>query len=645
MSPSVEWGPEARPRGFGESVYEALGLFCLMWPATGGMGLMGSTRVWGYAPGLFLSLVGAALIWLRPLLFRRQPSWLVAPSFLIFAGLTVYLVVRVPFSGVPYAARWDALRWVCLLMAAWAWVQVGAKPHRWKWLLGALLLALAINSLYALFQHIHRSRAVLWALRPEQYELRVSGTYLCPNHLANILAMAMPLALVLIGLPEAGFPLRIMSLYFLGAAAPVLYWTQSRSGWLGAAAGIACSAVLLAWRHSRRWLLLALLMVPLLAAGSGWIAWQTLPAVRERFAIVLTDPVQAGGSRLETWRDIPAMAHDRLWWGFGGGSFVWAYPPYQVHVRHHLLWDYLHNEYLQALVEYGAVGLAWIGCGGLVLLGMATRAVRFARSRASAALLAGAAGALVANLVHACFDFNFHIFPNPHALVWIGGVAWGVWLTQERGMELARGWRLRARQVVSLLAAVICLGGAWLALAGGMSYWWNLQAELARQHLEPELARRNYERAMAWDAANWKPYMGLGNLEVTQARWWRDPDLAAEQQKRNELAASASQYFQDALARNPYEMAAELGLGQAANVSGDPDAALEHFRRAAAFQRRHIFYREHLGIQLRRMGRTAEALEVFRQNVADQVATDISRLNIRQLERRLAREAAESPPE
>ncbi len=176
-----------------------------------------------------------------------------------------------------------------------------------------------------------------------------------------------------------------------------------------------------------------------------------------------------------------------------------------------------------------------------------------------------------------------------------------------------------------------------------MSYWRNLQADIARQHLEWDLARKDYERAIAWDSGNWRPYLGLGNLEVIQARWWRDPDLSAEQEKRKELAAAATQHFQDVLKRNPCEMAAELGLAQAANVMGDRATALEHLRRAATFQRRHVFYREQLGIQLRRMGRTEEALEVFRKNVADAIATDISRLNIRQLERELAKKAAAEP--
>ena len=96
------------------------------------------------------------------------------------------------------------------------------------------------------------------------------------------------------------------------------------------------------------------------------------------------------------WKDAPAMIRDRPVAGFGGGSFVWTYPAYQRRPKYHLTYDFLHNEYLQMQVEYGAIGsgllLAGLLWGGA---GVALAVVR-ARSRAAAALLAGAAGAAAA---------------------------------------------------------------------------------------------------------------------------------------------------------------------------------------------------------------------------------------------------------
>ena len=76
---------------------------------------------------------------------------------------------------------------------------------------------------------------------------------------------------------------------------------------------------------------------------------------------------------------------------------------------------------------------------------------------------------------------------------------------------------------------------------------------------------------------------------------------------------------------------------------GDAEGALAEYERAAAYQHKHVFYREQVGVQLRRMGREAEALEVFRKNLADGVGTEISRINIRMLERKLAPAAPAVP--
>lgn len=638
-----EWGAAGEHPSWTRRFYDGLALLLLMWPATGGMWLMGSTRAWGYAPGLVLSFSGSLLVLLRPTLFRDTPQGRAPAGFWALAVLTVFVAASMQWSSVPYAARWEALRWACLLAAAWSWTQMGGVGHRWRWLLGVLLLAVALNSLYALILEVNGSRQVLWAARPEQYGMRASGTYLCPNHFANMIAMLVPLAVALVFLPEAGFPLRLMATYFLAVSVPVLYLTQSRSGWLGMMGGLGVTGLLLAWRKSRAWFLWALVALPLLAAVVGGVAWKTLPAVRERFGAVLADPEKAGGIRMAMWRDAPAMIRDRPVLGFGGGSYVWAYPPYQRHVREHLNFDFPHNEYLQMLLEYGAAGLALALAGLAACAWGIARGVLFARARAGAFLLAGAGGSLAASLIHALFDFNFHIFPNPHALVWIGGVAWGVWFMLEKGSEpSAPPWR-RIRWLAAPLSAAACGLCAWLALSGGVSYAWNLKAEMARERMDWDGAEIGYAKAIRWDGGNWRPHLGWGNLQAAKARWLRDPDAAAEREGRRRLAAEAAEHFRSALERNACDMAAVFGLARADNARGDPEAALEHLRRAAAYQRRHVFYREQLGIQLRQMGRDREALEVFRQNTEDGVASDISALNIRALERKLARETPAAP--
>jgi tetratricopeptide (TPR) repeat protein len=157
-----------------------------------------------------------------------------------------------------------------------------------------------------------------------------------------------------------------------------------------------------------------------------------------------------------------------------------------------------------------------------------------------------------------------------------------------------------------------------------------------------EAAAAHYAQAIRWDGRNWQPHLGLGMLDAA-----RRSGCAIRIRPRNAwreaLAASAQAHLRRAGELNPADMAVAYNLARVHNARGDAEAALAELRRAAAYQRKHVFYREQVGIQLRRMGRDAEALEVFRRNVADGVAGDVTRLNVRQLESRQAREAAAAP--
>lgn len=623
-------------------IWSALAMLLLLWPVSGGMYLLASTRTWSWSIGLVLAFTGYAMVFLRPVLFPREGfGWRIPWPWLGFAAVVAVLAAIYPRAFVPCEARWELLKWLCLCLAALAWCQCGGSGgERWKFFAFLLMLALSVECFYAISKHIDHSRAVLWMQRPDQYGMRASGTYLCPNHLANALAMGFPLALLLLFSSAAGAPLRLMAVYYLAVSAPVLYWTQSRSGWGGMLAGVAAAAVLAAWRKGgAKWLAIALVAVPLAGAAFGFGAWKALPAVRERIGAVIEDPIKAGGIRSRMWADVPAMLRDRPATGFGGGSFLWAYPPYRVHTDQRLTYDQLHNDPLQILVEYGAVGGALVF--GLYLWTGILFAVRAVRSRDDdvALLSTAAAGALAASALHSLFDFNFHVFPNPHILVMLCGLALGRHAARAGGGIAVRG-RIPAA-ALSAAAVVLCGAGLWYSLSGGFSYWWTLKGEASRSSLDLDYAASEacYRRAIRWQPSNWQPWLGLGDLQSTRAMWYRAPDPEAQAAGRRRLVADALDALAEAERLNPGDMAVEIAFARAESAAGNDEAALEHIRRAATYQHRHAYYREELGFQLLRMGREDEALAVFKQNIADKVASGDSWTQVRVLERRAAKRA------
>ena len=116
------------------------------------------------------------------------------------------------------------------------------------------------------------------------------------------------------------------------------------------------------------------------------------------------------GSRLDLWRDMLPMARHFPLFGVGWNAFATAYPWYQTIWKTEWIGE-AHNDYLQALLDGGALGLALV-CG---LLAIVLRSA-LARARRSPVEL-GLLGALLGLALHELVDFNGQIPAN--AATWI----------------------------------------------------------------------------------------------------------------------------------------------------------------------------------------------------------------------------------
>jgi O-antigen ligase len=252
------------------------------------------------------------------------------------------------------------------------------------------------------------------------------GPYANRNHFAGYMVMAIPL----------GMAFAIDALRALGRA-----WAGRRRGWL-ALGGPEAAAFL---RHA---VVAMVLVVGLVASGSrgGFVAFVvSTPALafafrkRLRAALVATVAVfaiAAAGvswvgleaivwgfesrglqvSRLDLWRDmLPMFPHFPVL-GAGLNGFGMAYLRYQT-IWRSLYFGYAHNDYLQALLELGAVGAALVAA---LLAALFRGAVR---SALRVPFEAGVLGALVALATHALVDFNWQIPANAATYVALAGLA------------------------------------------------------------------------------------------------------------------------------------------------------------------------------------------------------------------------------
>ncbi len=112
------------------------------------------------------------------------------------------------------------------------------------------------------------------------------------------------------------------------------------------------------------------------------------------------------GARLQLWTAALAMIHDRPLAGFGLGSFVEAFPIYDVHMMPFIM-NKAHNDYLELAAGWGlpAAALWWTALG--LLLWRCLRGVYERRRRRLYPLVALAAAAAVG--FHAIFDFSLQM--------------------------------------------------------------------------------------------------------------------------------------------------------------------------------------------------------------------------------------------
>lgn len=630
-------GPRRRrrhavPISLRREVYDWTALSLLLAAPLVGPFLFGAVRPWSVYPLMFLGFLGAAMCFARPLLApdlrRLQPP----PGGVAWLVFLVYAAVRLPWAAVPYEARIEVLRVGSAVAAYWAWTELASRYRRWRVLLGLALFAVTLIAWYAIIQHAHGSRMVLNLERPLTYGMRASGTYFCPNHFAALMGVLLPVALALVFTPSAGIPLRLLAGYALALFLPVTYLTQSRSGWIGAAAGMSVTLLLLARRKSRKLFYILVVALPVALAVVVGALWTWSPMVRERLTgSLLSSPDSAVKARLLMWPDVWQMIRARPVLGWGPGSFQWTYPPFKTHPSQNLF-DFAHNEYLHVWSDYGAVGLllfaAWMAAACWRFLRVSQRGER----DRDAHLAAGVMGAVAAALAHAVFDFNLHIYSVVSVLLLVAGVAAAALYGSEDLKPVPLRPPRHALAAGGGVAVLLLLAAA--TAQAFVSYGLHFLGEERRVQFEMPAAESLQRAAVRLDPGNWRPYLGWGHIYQTQGFWDFDQDV------KRARSEEALELYRKAGARNPYDKEVLVGMAKAWNTLGEQEKALECLRAAVGQDRYHLFYVTQLGLQLRRMGRHAEALEVFEQalQIDD---TDMVNLNIRYLREKLAETPAE----
>lgn len=569
-------------------------------------GILGTeTRLLLFWPGaVLLGLAGllATLKWRLRVMFPPNDFCLLTVLL-----LGSYIAVRAALSPVAAFARED----IIILaggMVMYLLTTTAASHPRWRMALMGVLLLLVLGNLAV--GAVHLSGRWDFNLVPNFFRAagpgRIGGFFANPNHLAAFLSFGFFFAIAWLFLGRGGPALKLWVGFLAMATAAGIVLTVSRGALIGLAAGLAVFAALvlwLVWQTHRQmfWKLLAGGAVA--TALAGGVLWKVNQEyLRGRMAqSPMGDDVRFG-----IWEAALAQHAQSPLIGTGArtfydGSIRFRSPKLPVYAEEAL---FAHNEYLQMLADFG-----WTGAGllGLVMVVHMLNGLRFLRwfvghkflqtgrlTSTNLALSVGALAALAATLIHAVFEFHFHV----PATALTAGLLLGLLANPgfEGSPEKQPVLRLPAIRLLGkmalLFASAALVLGAW-RYAPGEYYYALSQIDQARKQT---LARLGH-LTQSIDADPTNPetlyQRGLARLETVST---------AKRSVSNPVLKRAVEDLEASVALNPSSYLHQLALADGYDAQGRHDEALNAIQQALRMAPLHEEPRLALGMHWHRLG-------------------------------------------
>ncbi len=381
-------------------------------------------------------LVAMVLVQMFPL----PPSWvgrsIPAPAELADARWTHWTIQS-------YATRTHLLALLACL-AVFYLAQLVCQTRNGKRRLIFSLLGLGIfEAFYGLVQYLTGFQRIFAYVK--KYDLEeATGTYINRNHFAGLLEMILPFSLALafyeferLRRRQAQSPHRRHKLFAGSGFARAIFWVAvaallavallfSRSR-MGILAGVLSSLfvfglVALSQLGGRNGLWLA---GAFLVLGLALTLWIGPGPVLQRFQNVSDEYSGQGQDRLTIWKDTRGLLRAHPLLGTGLGTFPIAYTKVQTGFLGRFV-NHAHNDYLEISSDLGIPAALVLFVSVFVVLGRAVRASYSAERSFEQAAALGAAGAILAILLHSLADFNLYIFANAMMLSAVLGMVMAI---------------------------------------------------------------------------------------------------------------------------------------------------------------------------------------------------------------------------
>jgi putative inorganic carbon (hco3(-)) transporter len=347
-----------------------------------------------------------------------------APFFLLILYVELQRLVKTRTGSLPHTIYDNSTALYMLLLSACVClmllVATGLRTRtRAKILIGCILALGVFEAIYGLVQYLGGYNFV-W-----DYPVPAGiahGTLINRNHYALLLNLTLCLGVGFLFYRSLHI-LRGQSLTFrrvisaprsaqiawimlwLALMGFALVFSMSRMGIL-ALVGCLC-VMIISGKFSEEAKRTKILGVALICIIIGLAAYTGLDTVLVRYENI-TQAVNLEKDRIPIWRDAWKMVPERLIFGDGLGTFQWLFPAYE-RMEPDTPAKYAHNDYLQALLEIGIVGLILVVWAFAASWRAAVRNLRRSKDSLVRGIGLASLGALTAIALQEITDFSLYI--------------------------------------------------------------------------------------------------------------------------------------------------------------------------------------------------------------------------------------------
>ena len=544
------------------------------------------------------------LLWIFRLWVAPRPVFFWPPICWVVLAFVIYAIVRYRLAPIEYVARFELIK---VIVYAFLFLAILNNLNRQESIqvIGLALIALAFaQSVLAIYQFITHSEKIWTVIKPEGYLYRGSGTYINPNNFAGFVELILPLGLTYTLIGRFNHSVKVMLAYASLTIMIGIGVSLSRGGWISSALMLMVLFFVLIFQKDFR-LRSIIVLVLLLAFGIGAVA--TAQVSKQRFKQIIPTGKLENDDRFRYWDSSIQIWKENVWLGAGPGHYDSRFRQYRspdLQGRP----QYVHNDYLNTLADWGGVGLGLIAAF-LVIFGVSVlKTWRFVQRSANdlgtkksnkAAFVLGGSLGVLALAFHSVVDFNMHIPANAITALTLVAL-----VTTYLRFATENFW-----------ASVGVPFKIFLTLAGfSGTFYLGQQAVLqTREELCLQRAIKEtdgspgklamLEKAFSIEPKNFEVAYSIG--EIFRARSW--VGLAGYEK----WAQDAMLWFQRSMDLDPYNPYPQLRYGMCLDWLGKTEQGASYFQRAYQLDPNGYFTAAHLGWHSLQVGDYVTAKKEF----------------------------------